>query len=620
MALNMELQQRQTEQEKLLAQRDDVSSQLQEVNRANSRLLEQVTELGQEKDKLQQELEETRKKADKRQAMLDELAIDVAQEKSRHKEELSDVRLQHEKEVLARRARYEKELRGLHEDKNRTEEEIRSQLRDEKARTRELESLQPTVEKLQAQIQSMEGTKDGSSADSKRRMRRAEKSALEHQEQVQKLQLEQTAQLQGKMAEMEAQQRATENAFREVLKVQAETVLDLQARLKGFVIFDVQKQVPRPDNVTVSCHNFQTVVYWNYSKPSLNTRFKVDVKSYGSGFLPDHNCLNTMNHHCNLSSLVLRDIEESYSLNVSAVEGSNESEIAKSREFTYNKYRDEQILCLLDFPSVNLTVSHSVLKLQFLHPFYHYRITALLPRGNKRAYKDFYYQVVTGKEGGSHDFICKATKEPCEQSILMPEEDTTHCLRLEGVMNNLKVIAAERICAKPQKIHEKMNVVYIVLCAVVPFAIIVVVAVFGVLVFKKQTNQDKSSLPKFLASFFTSQHSARPLLHPENEITSTVQSVASSPEESVANLLTNCGSSDDLTPGEGSRFCIGADVGQSLGGTFSGSGGSEQESRGNKVQGQDLCDIGSSGYDRPQILLEMSPGEQVEGYRPTQQP
>ncbi|KAJ8419002.1 hypothetical protein AAFF_G00005010 [Aldrovandia affinis] len=99
MALNMELQQRQTEQEKLLAQRDDVSSQLQEVNRANSRLLEQVTELGQEKDKLQQELEETRKTADKRQAMLDELAIDVAQEKSRYKEELSDVRLQHEKEA-----------------------------------------------------------------------------------------------------------------------------------------------------------------------------------------------------------------------------------------------------------------------------------------------------------------------------------------------------------------------------------------------------------------------------------------------------------------------------------------------------------------------------------------
>ncbi|KAJ8415569.1 hypothetical protein AAFF_G00425490 [Aldrovandia affinis] len=76
MALNVELQQRQTEQEKLLAQRDDISSQLQEVNRANSRLLEQLTELGQEKDKLQQELEETRKTADKRKAML---AIDMAE-------------------------------------------------------------------------------------------------------------------------------------------------------------------------------------------------------------------------------------------------------------------------------------------------------------------------------------------------------------------------------------------------------------------------------------------------------------------------------------------------------------------------------------------------------------
>ncbi|KAJ8385962.1 hypothetical protein AAFF_G00177830 [Aldrovandia affinis] len=122
--------------------------------------------------------------ADKRKAMLSRLAIDVAQEKSRHKEELSDAWLQHEKEVLGVRARYEKELRGLHEDKNRTEEEIRSQLRDEKARTRELESLQQTVEELQAQIQSMEGTKGWFERGLKEVEETAEKSALEHQEQL----------------------------------------------------------------------------------------------------------------------------------------------------------------------------------------------------------------------------------------------------------------------------------------------------------------------------------------------------------------------------------------------------------------------------------------------------
>ncbi|KAJ8373234.1 hypothetical protein AAFF_G00267260 [Aldrovandia affinis] len=72
---------------------------LKEQVEANSRLLEQLTERGQEKDKLQQALEETRKTADKRKAMLGELAMGVAQEKSRHKEELSDARLQHEKEL-----------------------------------------------------------------------------------------------------------------------------------------------------------------------------------------------------------------------------------------------------------------------------------------------------------------------------------------------------------------------------------------------------------------------------------------------------------------------------------------------------------------------------------------
>ncbi|MGH0130090.1 UNVERIFIED_CONTAM: hypothetical protein FKN15_040928 [Acipenser sinensis] len=72
---------------------------------------------------------------------------------------MSDVRLQHEKEVLSIRAKYVRELRGLHEEKHRTEEEIRAQLREERARNRELEGLQQIVEELKLQIQSMEGTK-----------------------------------------------------------------------------------------------------------------------------------------------------------------------------------------------------------------------------------------------------------------------------------------------------------------------------------------------------------------------------------------------------------------------------------------------------------------------------
>ncbi|XP_029989052.1 GRIP1-associated protein 1-like isoform X2 [Sphaeramia orbicularis] len=156
-ALMAKLQQTRTEQESLLAQRDNLESQVQESNFANRKLLEQLTE-GHEKEKLLRELDEAKKMAEKRKSMLDDMAMQLNQEKSDHKEVLSDLKLHHEKEVLVVRARYEKEFRGLHEDKNRSEE-IQQQLRDEKARIKELEGLQQQVEELQTQVQSMEGTK-----------------------------------------------------------------------------------------------------------------------------------------------------------------------------------------------------------------------------------------------------------------------------------------------------------------------------------------------------------------------------------------------------------------------------------------------------------------------------
>ncbi|XP_061694170.1 GRIP1-associated protein 1 isoform X2 [Syngnathoides biaculeatus] len=191
------------EQEKLLAQRDDLDSQLQESSFANRKLLEQLTEEGQEKEKLLREFEESKKTAEKRKAMLDDMAIQLNQEKSNQKEALSDLRLQHEKEVLGVRARYEKELRGLHEEKTRSEEDIRQQLRDEKARSKELESLQTKVQELHRQLQSMEETK----AWFERRLNEAEentdKLTLEHQEAVKTLHEQHTLNLQAKQAEVE---------------------------------------------------------------------------------------------------------------------------------------------------------------------------------------------------------------------------------------------------------------------------------------------------------------------------------------------------------------------------------------------------------------------------------
>ncbi|CAL8260344.1 unnamed protein product [Gadus morhua 'NCC'] len=206
-ALSAELQQRRAEQESLLAQRDDLTSQIQEASFASRRLLEQLSEESQEKERLQRELEDSRKTAEKRKVMLDDVATQLNQEKSGHKEVLSDLKLQQEKEVLAVRARYEKELRGLHEEKNRCEEELKQQLRDEKARSKDLELCQQTVEELQAEVRTKEESRDCL----ERRLGDAEeniqKNSVEHEEQTENLKKEHKLHLEEKEAEMEGVRR-----------------------------------------------------------------------------------------------------------------------------------------------------------------------------------------------------------------------------------------------------------------------------------------------------------------------------------------------------------------------------------------------------------------------------
>uniref|UniRef100_G1R907 GRIP1 associated protein 1 n=1 Tax=Nomascus leucogenys TaxID=61853 RepID=G1R907_NOMLE len=233
--LAAELQQRQAEYEDLMGQKDDLNSQLQESLRANSRLLEQLQEIGQEKEQLTQELQEARKSAEKRKAMLDELAMETLQEKSQHKEELGAVRLRHEKEVLGVRARYERELRELHEDKKRQEEELRGQIREEKARTRELETLQQTVEELQAQVHSMDGAKGWF----ERRLKEAEVRILQQQQQEQEEALKQcreqhAAELKGKEEELQDVRDQLEQA-QEERDCHLKTISSLKQEVKDTV-------------------------------------------------------------------------------------------------------------------------------------------------------------------------------------------------------------------------------------------------------------------------------------------------------------------------------------------------------------------------------------------------
>lgn len=232
--LASELQHRQAEYEELMGQKDDLNSQLQESLRANSRLLEQLQEIGQEKEQLTQDLQEARKSAEKRKVMLDELAMETLQEKTQHKEELGAVRLRHEKEMLGVRARYERELRELHEDKKRQEEELRGQIREEKARTRELENLQHTVEELQAQVHSMDGAKGWF----ERRLKEAEESLQQQQEEqeetLKRCREEHAAELKGKEEELQSVRSQLQQA-QEERDGHVKTISDLKQEVKDTV-------------------------------------------------------------------------------------------------------------------------------------------------------------------------------------------------------------------------------------------------------------------------------------------------------------------------------------------------------------------------------------------------
>ncbi|XP_053329070.1 GRIP1-associated protein 1 isoform X2 [Spea bombifrons] len=211
-SLAEELQELRRDNEALQTRIEDLNTQLQESFRANARLVEQIQDQTQDIRRLQQDLEEARKSADKRKAMLDEMAIEMLQEKTQHKDEVGNIKLQHEKEVLSIRAKYEKELRELHEEKNRGEEALRAQLRDEKARSRELEVFQQTAEELRLQIQSLEGTKGWFERRLKEAEETIEKNDLRHQEDVAGLRAEHTEDLNLKSQELN-QMRGELEAF-----------------------------------------------------------------------------------------------------------------------------------------------------------------------------------------------------------------------------------------------------------------------------------------------------------------------------------------------------------------------------------------------------------------------
>ncbi|KAG7493000.1 hypothetical protein MATL_G00020680 [Megalops atlanticus] len=380
--------------------------------------------------------------------------------------------------------------------------------------------------------------------------------------------------------------------------------------------------VPAPFNVTVTCHNFETIVYWKYSEVSQFPLFKVELIK--DVFNEESEMKNTTLPYVNISSSIR--ILERYYVKVTAVNGSEKSETAESPTFSFDNSVPVSILCFLDFPDVNLSVKGGLMTVTFTHPFHVYRNTPALEQLSPS--KVFRYKVLLN--GAMSETLCECAEIQRDCSITIPvPEKKLHCVNLTGTLRNTVVRTSKEIC---QQEEPQSGMPYFAIPLALALAASVGIMCL-VIVFVKKTTSTSSRL-KFLFSSLHPQQTMMPqVLDMQISSTPLLQVLKDTSLEEIPTVIA-------LLQG-GSCFRIGQEACTGLHMEERGSGqgpaqptslrepcrdqpsGRELE---NKKQGEDsgdsqLCVIGSSGYDRPQILLEVElfPADLVEGYRHTRQ-
>uniref|UniRef100_A0A4W5NXA2 Fibronectin type-III domain-containing protein n=1 Tax=Hucho hucho TaxID=62062 RepID=A0A4W5NXA2_9TELE len=382
----------------------------------------------------------------------------------------------------------------------------------------------------------------------------------------------------------------------------------------------VVSYVPPPVNVSLICHNFHNVIYWNYSEPSLQPQFNVEMtRKYSGAALI---CSNTSLYHCDVSSFT-KVIEEGYRFILTAIVGqnTNSSEIS----FTYDDtvYTDlMDVQCSLDFPPVNISVvSGQMIKVQFIHPFHIYKHAII--EDEWQDHMEFDYMVVAEDHLKEHRFTCSCEQpHVCEAEIPVDGEMDKHCIKIKGKMNNVHVSAHQNICIDEK--HGDSGPSYTALYSVIPIVAMVVIAFIVWLIYRKLTSGSFPQ-PKILASMLSHMGSVRSLMHPERAILSEIQTggapllqtpVESLPDETLTVISTPQEEVLCLPIGLKDQEWSGGEVML----PNEGSGSSLAVTRGLGLEVKsDFSEL--SDYDCPHrpvifpVMEEMSPGDTVTGYK-----
>lgn len=263
--------------------------------------------------------------------------------------------------------------------------------------------------------------------------------------------------------------------------------------------------VPSATNISVVCHNFVNVLYWNYSNPAEPLTFSVLINPYES----DPQTINTSQTYLDISNYS-NDVSDNYVVSVTAYAGQEKSESA-SIDFTYSKdYYNEKThkyKCSLDFPAINMSVHNDEIEASFWHPSIFYDQDILD--------EDFKYTVTYDQEMVSDYCV----EDRCIAKIHLNRSVAGRCveLRFEGKIAAIPTHTSRSVCVPGLKPQTDNIALIVALLGGGLVLLFVSVGVVWVLC-KKWSKIPK--VPQVLRNFMTGQSSSALLSQTESPIVS----------------------------------------------------------------------------------------------------
>ncbi|XP_053189283.1 interferon gamma receptor 1-like isoform X2 [Scomber japonicus] len=375
-------------------------------------------------------------------------------------------------------------------------------------------------------------------------------------------------------------------------------------------------QVPPPTNLTLNCRNFKNILTWTYEKPPPGLRFRVDIGSTDGGTYPPNVTVVPPTLQTDVS--FLSSPSNTYYLEVTAVLEQKKS-IANEIVFSYFKDSPATQKCSLDFPPVNVTTeSEGLILISFTHPWLLYEEN-LKPKKVKRhkAGKNlplFECKVVIINQlhAGPHD--CSCEKSVCETKLQVNATQETHCVKMTGVLEKINVEAPGEYCTLP---IPDSTIMYVGIGLASFAALAVIVYMVYLRKTKSSTSLPSSTTFPPMSPFrqtgqWTMGIKKEKILVPQVEPSSPT---ALLPEKEV----------DESTPADTPKdeYDVRMRIGVSTE-TDEGVGDEVRQQKDDYMQGTNLDEGDSetetyfedhSSYERRQIVVELAPGEQAEGYR-----